>query len=112
MSSAFAVSGQIAETPIRHHERVQKAAREFEAQLLSSLLAPLEKSFSAVPGEDPSAGSDNYSYLGVQALSSALSSSGGIGIADLVVRQLVRTEVRSAVPGGTAQDPSASFASH
>jgi Rod binding domain-containing protein len=72
-------------------ERMVKAAQEFEAQLLSTLLAPLEQSFSAVPGAE--AGADDYRAMGIQALAGALSGSGGIGIADLLVRQLVRTEV-------------------
>jgi len=83
---------------------ILKAAREFEAQLLETLLAPLQQSFSTVPGETSTAGSDNYSYLGMQSLATGLSSSGGIGIADQVARYLSRTEVRGKgsadAPGG------------
>jgi Rod binding domain-containing protein len=82
------------------HSRVAKAAQDFEALLLTSLLAPLEKSFSAVPGESSSpAGSEDYGYMGVQALASALAGTGGIGIARLVLRQLKSTEVSQ---GGSA----------
>src|SRR5579863_4120422 len=59
----------------------QKAAREFEAQLIASLLESLEKTFAAVPGKESIAGADNYNYLGTQALSSALAAGGGFGIA-------------------------------
>lgn len=79
-------------------QRIVKAAQEFEAQLLATLLAPLEQSFSAVPGAE--AGADDYRSMAVQALAGALSGSGGIGIADLLVRQLVRTEVPGQ-PSGT-----------
>ena len=54
------------------HSRVAKATQDFEALLLTSLLAPLEKSFSAVPGESSApAGSEDYGYMGVQALASS-----------------------------------------
>lgn len=81
--------------------RTVKAAQEFEAQLLSTLLRPLEKSFSAVPGEDSGANSDGYADMGIQALATALSASGGIGIAKMVARQLMSTEVSGGAPGRT-----------
>jgi len=71
--------------------RIYKAAQEFEELLLSSLLKPLEQSFSSPSGQD--AGADDYGYMAIQGLAGALSKSGGIGIADLLARQLMRTEV-------------------
>ncbi|MGC2193117.1 MAG: rod-binding protein [Terriglobales bacterium] len=88
----------LATSETRHRDRIVKAAQEFEAQLLSTLLGPLEQSFSAVPGTE--AGADDYRYMGIQALAGALSGSGGMGIADLLVRQLVRTEVSGGPSGG------------
>ncbi len=93
MNALNPVANGPAASEIAHHHRVTKAAQEFEAQLLSCLLGPMEKSFSGVPGQEPTAGSDNYAYLGIQALASALSGSGGIGIAQMVSRQLVGTKV-------------------
>ena len=85
------------------HSRVAKATQDFEALLLTSLLAPLEKSFSAVSGESSApAGSEDYGYMGVQALASALAGTGGIGIARLVLRQLKSTEVAE----GSSANPS------
>jgi len=84
------------------HSRVAKATQDSEALLLTSLLAPLEKSFSAVPGESSApAGSEDYGYMGVQALASALAGTGGLGIARLVLRQLKSTEV----PEGSSANP-------
>ena len=74
-------------------DKTVRAAHDFEAFLLTSLLGPLERSFSAVPGEPAMAGGDNYQYLGVQALAAGLAKSGGIGIADLLIRQLRGTKV-------------------
>jgi len=62
----------------------QKAAREFEAQLIGTVLESLEKTFAALPGENAIAGQDDYNYLGTQALATALSAGGGFGIARLI----------------------------
>jgi len=65
-----------------------KAAREFEAQLIGTVLESLEKTFAAVPGQDAMAGEDNYNYLGTQALASAIAAGGGFGIAKLIIGHL------------------------
>jgi Rod binding domain-containing protein len=65
-----------------------KAAREFEAQLIGTVLESLEKSFATLPGQDSVAGSDDYNYLGTQALASALAAGGGFGIARLISEHL------------------------
>ena len=85
-----------------HRARVYKATHEFEALFLSSLLSPLEQSFSSLSGQD--SGADDYHYMGIQALAGALSKSGGLGIAELLARQLLRTEV-----GGGAAATSSSL---
>ncbi len=98
------ISSLSSRSHISEHSRVAKAAQDFEAQLLSSLLAPLEKSFSAVPGESSApAGNEDYAYMGIQALASALSATGGIGIARLVLSQLKRTEVSDATPASVSR---------
>ena len=74
-----------------------KAAREFEAQLIGTLLESLEKSFAAVPGQDAMAGGDDYNYLGTRALASAIAAGGGFGIAKLISGHLGSTKV--APPG-------------
>jgi Rod binding domain-containing protein len=68
--------------------RVLHAAHEFEAVLLNTLLGSLEHSFASLPGKDPEASSDNYQYLGMQALASSLAARGGVGIASMIVRSL------------------------
>jgi Rod binding domain-containing protein len=75
-----------------------KAAREFEAQLIGTVLESLEKSFATIPGQDSVAGSDDYNYLGTQALASALAAGGGFGIARLISEHLGGTKV---APDGT-----------
>jgi Rod binding domain-containing protein len=66
----------------------EKAARDFEAQLIGSVLASMEKTFASVPGQDQTAGEDNYNYLGTQALASVLAAGGGFGIARMITAHL------------------------
>jgi Rod binding domain-containing protein len=65
-----------------------KAAREFEAQLIGTVLESLEKSFAALPGQGAIAGEDDYNYLGTQALASAIAAGGGFGLARLISEHL------------------------
>jgi len=73
--------------------RIVKAAREFEALLVGSLLRSLEATFSASPGQPVEAGGDDYQYMATQALASALSERGGLGLARLVIHQMEGTKV-------------------
>ena len=91
-SSSFSSSGATlaaalatAQAPLG---RGPKAAGEFEAHLLASLLDSLEKTFSTVPGQSPTPGADDYNYLGTQALATALASAGGFGIAAMIAPHL------------------------
>jgi Rod binding domain-containing protein len=72
-----------------------KAAREFEAQLIGSVLESLEKTFASVPGEDTMAGADNYNYMGTQALASVMAAGGGFGIAKLISEHFGGTKATS-----------------
>lgn len=68
--------------------RGARAAREFEASLIASLLQSLEKTFSTLPGESTIPGADDYNYLGTQALAEGLSARGGFGIAAMISQHL------------------------
>jgi len=82
-----------------------KAAREFEAQLIGTVLQSLEKSFAAIPGQDAMAGEDDYNYLGTQALASAVVAGGGFGIARLITEHLGSTKVAHQGPTPAAEKP-------
>lgn len=75
-----------------HARKVIHAAHEFEAVLLNTILGPMEQAFSSLPGGKADSNSDNYHYLGMQALSSVLAQNGGLGIGDLMIRSLVRPD--------------------
>ena len=72
--------------------RVVHASRQFEAVLLNTLLGSLEHSFSALPGKKTDAIADNYHSMGMQALASTLAARGGVGIANLIARNLLHTK--------------------
>src|ERR1700730_10643560 len=75
--------------------RVILAARKFEAVLLNSLLGSLEHSFSALPGKKTDSVADDYHSMGMQALSSTLAAHGGVGIATMIIRNLMRAKGQS-----------------
>ena len=72
--------------------RVMHAAHQFEAVLLNSLLGSLEHSFSALPGKKPDSIAENYHAMGMQALASTLAARGGVGIANMIAHNLLRTK--------------------
>jgi Rod binding domain-containing protein len=77
-STTSAVQGEQAER--------LKAAREFEQIFLRKMLSSLEKTGRAKNDGAVSSGGDVYSSMVVGALADAISSAGGIGLADLIVR--------------------------
>jgi Rod binding domain-containing protein len=91
-------AGKAGSSPGPAPGRSAKAAREFEAQLIGSVLASLEKTFAAVPGDDSISGSDDYNYLGVQALAGTLADHGGFGIGTMISRYLTAHERAVAPP--------------
>ena len=90
MEVGQAVQLQRTETP--DASRIWHAAREFEALLLANLLGPLERTFSAISGEEQMAGSEAYQSLGMQAVATTLANQGGIGVADMIARSLMQSE--------------------
>lgn len=75
-----------------HTRKIAKAAREFEAVLLNTLLGPLQHTFSSLPGKEADAISDNYHSLGMQALASTLAAKGGMGIAEMIIKSLSKRD--------------------
>jgi Rod binding domain-containing protein len=76
--------------PARYVAKVRHAAEQFEGILLESLLGPMEKAFSSLPGDKSEFGSGDYSSLGTQVLASALAAKGGLGIAQMIVGNLMK----------------------
>ncbi len=67
--------------------KLVKAAHEFESILLQSWMEKMNKSFLGTEeSQDPA--HDTVSSLGTQAIATALSARGGIGITSMILRQL------------------------
>ena len=68
-------------------QQLQKAAAEFEAQLLSSLWKSMKNSFAAdEDSSDPA--SQSLQDWGIDAMSGAVSRAGGMGIGKLIIKDL------------------------
>jgi Rod binding domain-containing protein len=70
----------------------EKAARDFEALLLTPVLDALQKTFAGdEDGKTP--GASDYRQMGSQALAQAIAARGGIGIAQVILRHLAPPKV-------------------
>jgi len=74
-----------------------KAGSEFEAVLLNTVFGELERSFSRLPGSKVEHSTEAYGGMGMQALTSGLARSGGIGLSRMITQGLIHTEVRTKV---------------
>jgi Rod binding domain-containing protein len=86
-----ALGSLVADTP--PDPRSEKAARDFESILLTSLFDALQKSF-AFDARDSAPGAADYRLMATRAMAEAVASGGGIGIARLILRHLPVTKVR------------------
>jgi Rod binding domain-containing protein len=71
--------------------KIDKGSKEFEAILLGSWLQQAEQSFTTLPGTDDDnkdVASDQVMSFGVQALSTSLAASGGIGISKMIAKAM------------------------
>jgi Rod binding domain-containing protein len=88
--------------------KIEKAAHEFEAMLLSNWLQQAEQSMATVPGaddnEEDGGGRDQMMSLGVQSLAGALTASGGIGIASMISRALQHAADKGNQPSPAGSD--------
>jgi peptidoglycan hydrolase FlgJ len=71
-----------------HPDKLLHAAQQFEAILLNQLLGSLQHAFCSLGKDKTKAGSDQYQFLGLQAVASSVAAKGGLGIADMIVRNL------------------------
>lgn len=75
--------------------KLRKAATEFESMLLANWWKSMKESgFGPDDSTDP--GHDTLDQLGIQALSSAVASAGGLGIASMLVRGVLSNAMHRA----------------
>lgn len=75
----------------------EKAARDFEAMLLTPLLDSLQKTFAGTAEDATTPGANDYRLMASGALAQSIAARGGIGIAQLVLDHLPPPKV----PGGS-----------
>ena len=64
----------------------EKAARDFEAMLLTPVLDSLQKTFAGSSEDANIPGASDYRQMATGALAQAIAARGGIGIAQLILR--------------------------
>lgn len=73
-------------------DKIDKGSKEFEAILVGSWLQQAEQSFTTLPGtdddDDKDVASGQVMSFGVQALSTSLAASGGIGIGKMIAKAM------------------------
>jgi Rod binding domain-containing protein len=99
---AQARSEQVLKKAKQHTEandpKLESAAKSFESILLGKWLEQAEHSFATVPGEDPNKeesgdpGADQFRSLAFQAVAEGITAKGGIGIASMIMQQMVGPE--------------------
>ena len=71
----------------------EKAARDFEAMLLTPLLDSLQKTFAGRSEDANIPGASDYRQMAAAALAQAIAARGGIGIAQLILRHFAPPKV-------------------
>jgi Rod binding domain-containing protein len=87
-------------------QKIERSAKQFESILLASWLQQAEKSFATAPGgngDDDSAdpGKKQFQSYAMQAVATALTNAGGIGIAPMIAKGLEK----AASSAAAATDP-------
>ncbi|HUI76028.1 MAG TPA: rod-binding protein [Candidatus Acidoferrum sp.] len=80
--------------PLTDH-KLQKAAAEFEGQLLSALWKSMKTSFGDADGDSDDPAGQTLQDYGIDAMSQAVGKAGGLGIGRLIVKQLEAKIARS-----------------
>lgn len=84
--------------------KLKKAAKEFEAILLTQWLEKMQQTFSN-SDQDQDPAHDTLSSLGTQAVATALSERGGVGISSMLLRQLKSADASPGQHGDRTANP-------
>ena len=89
----------------RETAKLRDGAREFEAMMLGEMLKPLQ--FGGAPGEDAESSgggaNDTIRGFGTEALTKAIASSGGFGIARQIIEQVTAERERTGGQEGSTK---------
>lgn len=78
--------------------KLKKAARDFEALLITDLLKAGPKT-SNIEGASDSGGGESYEDLSTEAVASAMAANGGLGIGRMLLKKLNRPEASGEIKG-------------
>jgi Rod binding domain-containing protein len=84
-------------------KKLRKAASEFEAMLITNWWTSMKDSGMSDGDDSSDPGKSTLDQLGMQAISSAISSGKGFGIGDMLVRGLLRSHPE--LTGGEPSQP-------
>jgi len=76
----------------------RRAAEEFEAVFLAQMMAPMFEGLETDDLDEGGMGEEIFRPMLVERYAQALSQSGGIGLADSIVRELMRLQATAATP--------------
>ncbi len=102
MSTAQQTQAQLHQTHER--EQLSRAAKEFESVFLSEMLAPMFEGLDTDGLGGGGMGEEIFRPMLVERYAESISRSGGIGIADSVVREFMRMQAAEAATNGPATD--------
>jgi Rod binding domain-containing protein len=83
----------------------EKAARDFEAMLLTPVLDSLQKAFAGTSEGANIPGASDYRQMATAALAQAIAARGGIGIAQLILRHFEPIKVSGGAEQGFEFEP-------
>ncbi len=73
-------------------DEMRETAQDFEAVFLGQMLQPLFKEISAAEPFGGGAGEEMWRQMQVEEFGKAISKSGGVGIADMVMREMIKLQ--------------------
>lgn len=82
--------GEFSQNPASVSPRLRQAAEEFEAQMMKELLQPLSHAEGAENGEEQGGFEEALGSYSLDALGTAISKSGGLGIAKEILAHFSR----------------------
>lgn len=92
------------------NQKIERSAKQFESILLASWLEQAEKSFATAPGgdteEDSDPGKKQFQSYAMQAVATALTNAGGIGIAAMIAKGLEKASSGESSTGTGKTDQS------
>ncbi|MGE0595705.1 MAG: rod-binding protein [Hyphomonadaceae bacterium] len=91
-----------ANAPSAAENEVERAAREFEAMFLAEMLAPMFENLDTEGLGGGGLGEQIFRPMLVERYAQAIAQSGGVGLADSIVGELMRLQAGAAILTGDA----------